>query len=173
MEILKRSPEATPVLDALTYYVDMTCWYLEGIRPVEVVARGNAKIFKAMGYLAHDVTWAIITYENDAVVNIGCFYALPAKYPTYRQSARLEILGDEGVIILDMDNKDSFLFTDNGVPHAYVPDHNVNALFMQSNSSGDWAMGDYWARLRTRPVPGWIILPSARRVPTPRSKKAA
>ena len=144
MEILKRSPEATPVLDALTYYVDMTCWYLEGIRPVEVVARGNAKIFKAMGYSAHDVTWAIITYENDAVVNIGCFYALPAKYPTYGQSARLEILGDEGVIVLDMDNKDSFLFTDNGVPHAYVPDHKVNALFMQSNSSGDWALGEFW-----------------------------
>ena len=54
------------------------------------------------------------------------------------------MLGDAGVIILDMDNKDSFLFTDNGVPHPYVPDHNVNALFMQSNSSGDWAMNEYW-----------------------------
>ena len=41
MEILKRSPEATPVLDALTYYVDMACWYLDDVRPVEVIARGN------------------------------------------------------------------------------------------------------------------------------------
>jgi predicted dehydrogenase len=144
MEILKRSPEATPVMDVLTYYVDMACWYLEGIRPVEVVARGNARIFKEMGYSAHDVTWAIITYENGAVVNLGICYALPAKYPTYGQSARFEVLGEEGVIILDADNKDSFLFTDRGVPHPYVPGHNVNALFMQSNSSGDWAMGEYW-----------------------------
>ena len=144
MQILERSPEATPVLDALTYYVDMACWYLDGIRPVEVVARSNAKIFKEMGYSAHDVTWTIITYESGAVVNLGVCYVLPARYPTYGQSSRFEVLGEEGVIILDMDNKDSFLFTDKGVPHAYVPDHVVNALFMQSNSSGDWAMGEYW-----------------------------
>ncbi len=144
MEILKRSPEATPVLDALTYYVDMACWYLDGVRPVEVVARGNAKIYKEMGYSAQDVTWAIITFEDGCLVNLGICYILPAKYPTYGQSARFEVLGEDGVIILDMDNKDSFLFADKGVPHAYVPDHDVSALFMQSNSSGDWAMGEYW-----------------------------
>jgi hypothetical protein len=43
-----------------------------------------------------------------------------------------------------MDNKDSVLFTDQGVPHAYVPGHAAKMLFMQSNSSGDWALGDYW-----------------------------
>jgi predicted dehydrogenase len=144
LQILQRSPEATPVLDVLTYYVDMACWYLEGNRPVEVVARGNAKFYKGLGYAAHDVTWAIITFADGAVVNLGVCYALPARYPTYGQSARFEILGDEGVILLDMDNKDSVLFTDNGVPHAYVPDHTVNMLFMQSNSSGNWAVGDYW-----------------------------
>ncbi len=144
LQILKRSPEATPVMDVLTYYVDMACWYLEGVAPVEVVARSNGKIFRGMGYEADDVTWTIITFENGAVVNLGIFYALPAKYPTYGQSARFEILGEEGVILLDMDNKDSLLFTDNGVPHAYVPDHQVNMLFMQTNSSGDWALGEFW-----------------------------
>lgn len=144
MEILKRSPEATPVLDVLTYYVDMACWFLEGIRPVEVVARANGKVFKGLGHNADDVTWTILTFANGAVVNLGIFYALPATYPTYGQSPRFEILGDEGVILLDGDNKDSVLFTDNGVPHAYVPDHNVNMLFMQTNSSGDWALGDFW-----------------------------
>ena len=28
--ILKRDPHATPVLDVLTYYVDLMCWFLEG-----------------------------------------------------------------------------------------------------------------------------------------------
>ena len=67
----------------------------------------------------------------------------PATPPTARAPAS-RCLGEDGVIVLDMDNKDSFLFTDKGVPHAYVPDHYVDALFMQSNSSGDWAMGEYW-----------------------------
>lgn len=143
-EILKRSPGATPVLDVLTYYVDMACWFLEGNRPVEVVARGQSKIFKELGYAAQDVTWTILTFEDGAVVSLGVCYILPAQYPTYGQSARFEVLGTEGVILLDMDNKDSILFTDQGVPHAYVPDHTAKMLFMQSNSSGDWAVGDYW-----------------------------
>ena len=155
MEILKRSPEATPVLDVLTYYVDMTCWFLEGIRPVEVVARSNGKVFKELGHAADDVTWTIITFENGAIANLGIFYALPATYPTYGQSPRYEILGDQGVILLDGDNKDSLLFTDNGVPHAYVPDHSVNMLFMQTNSSGDWALGDFWGPIANE-TRSWI-----------------
>jgi predicted dehydrogenase len=143
-EILKRSPEASPITDVLTYYVDMACWVLEGNRPVEVVARGQWKLFKERGHDAQDVTWTIITFEDGAVVNLGVCYILPAQYPTYGQSARFEVLGTEGVILLDMDNKDSVLFTDQGVPHAYVPGHAAKMLFMQSNSSGDWALGDYW-----------------------------
>jgi predicted dehydrogenase len=143
-EPLKRSPQASAVTDVLTYYVDMVGWFLDGIRPVEVVARGNGKIFKSWGYEADDVTWAIVTFENGTVVNLGVCCALPAKYPTYGQAARFEVLATDGTILLDIDNKDSVLFTDKGVPHAYVPGHNVDLLFMQSNSSGDWAMGDYW-----------------------------
>ncbi len=149
LEILKRCVEATPVMDVLTYYVDMACWYMEGIKPVEVVARTHGKVFKEMGYDVNEMTWALITFESGAVVNLGIFYALPARYPTYGQSPRFEILGDQGVILLDVDNRDSVLFTDNGVPHAYVPDHDVNMLFMQTNSSGDWAQGDYIGPIAT------------------------
>jgi len=45
-QILKRSPNATPVLDVLTYYVDLICWFLEGNAPVEVVARAQKGYFK-------------------------------------------------------------------------------------------------------------------------------
>src|SRR5919206_3769578 len=44
--ILKRDPHATPVMDVLTYYVDLMCWYCEGNRPVEIVARGQTGIFR-------------------------------------------------------------------------------------------------------------------------------
>ncbi|MCH2549012.1 MAG: Gfo/Idh/MocA family oxidoreductase [Alphaproteobacteria bacterium] len=147
LQILERSPKATPVLDVLTYYVDMACWYLEGIQPIEVVARSHGKVFRNLGYEADDVTWAIITFENGAIVNLGICYALPSKYPSIGQSSRFEILGDEGVILLDADNKDSLLYTDNGAPHTYVPDHNINLMFMQTTSAADFAVGDFWGAL--------------------------
>jgi predicted dehydrogenase len=145
--ILERDPHATPVLDVLTYYVDLMCWFLEGNRPVEVVARGQHGIFKDAGYGAHDVTWAIVTFADGAVINLGVSYALPAHYPTLGQSDRVELLGTEGTMIIDDDHLDHLLFSDKGIPHAYVPDHFVNMAFLGSNTSGDWAVGDFWGPL--------------------------
>ena len=146
--ILKRDPHATPVLDVLTYYVDLMCWFLDGTsKPVEVVARGQSGVFKAAGYSADDVTWAIITFSDGAVINLGISYALPARYPTLGQSDRLELLGLEGTMIIDDDHMDHILFSDRGIPHAYVPDHAVNMAFIGSNTAGEWAWGDFWGSL--------------------------
>ena len=145
--ILKRDPHATPVLDVLTYYVDLMCWFLEGNRPVEVVARGQHGIFRAAGYHADDVTWAIVTFADGAVVNFGISYALPAEYPTLGQSDRVELLGSEGTMIIDDDHMDHLLFSQKGIPHPYVPGHSVNMAFLGSNSAGDWAVGDFWGPL--------------------------
>jgi predicted dehydrogenase len=145
--ILQRDPHATPVLDVLTYYVDLMCWFLEGNRPVEVVARAQHGIFRAAGYRADDVTWAIVTFADGAVVNLGVSYALPAKYPTLGQSDRVELLGSDGTMIIDDDHMDHLLFSEQGIPHAYVPDHAVNMAFLGSNSAGDWAVGEFWGPL--------------------------
>jgi predicted dehydrogenase len=145
--ILKRDPHATPVLDVLTYYVDLVCWFLEGNPPVEVVARGQHGIFKEAGFGAHDVTWAIVTFADGAVVSFGVSYALPSRYPTLGQSDRVELLGTEGTMIIDDDHMDHVLFSDRGIPHAYVPDHQVNMAFLGSNTAGDWAVGDFWGPL--------------------------
>jgi predicted dehydrogenase len=145
--ILKRDPHATPVLDVLTYYVDLMCWFLEGNRPMEVVARGQHGIFKEAGYGAHDVTWAIVTFDDGAVVNLGVSYALPAGYPTLGQSDRVELLGTEGTMIIDDDHLDHLLYSEHGVPHPYVPDHGVKMAFLGSNAAGDWAMDDFWGPL--------------------------
>ena len=145
--ILERDPHATPVLDVLTYYVDLMCWFLEGNRPVEVVARGQHGIFRAAGYGADDVTWAIVTFADGAVVSFGISYALPAEYPTLGQSDRVELLGSEGTMIIDDDHMDHLLFSQKGIPHPYVPGHSVNMAFLGSNSAGDWAVGDFWGPL--------------------------
>jgi predicted dehydrogenase len=145
--ILKRDPHATPVLDVLTYYVDLMGWFLEGNPPVEVVARGQHGIFREAGYGAHDVTWAIVTLADGAVINLGVSYALPARYPTLGQSDRVELLGTEGTMIIDDDHMDHLLYSEKGIPHAYVPDHAVNMAFLGSNTAGDWAVGDFWGPL--------------------------
>jgi predicted dehydrogenase len=143
--ILERDLHATPVLDILTYYVDLMCWFLEGDRPVEVVARGNKEIFK--GYEADDVTWAIVTFESGAVINFGVSYALPTHYPTLGQSDRVELLGKDGVMIIDDDHHDHIIYSEKGIPHAYMPNHEVNMAFLGSNTGGDWAVGNFWGPL--------------------------
>ena len=145
--ILKRDPHATPVLDVLTYYVDLMCWFLDGNKPVEVVARGQSGIFRDAGYSAHDVTWAIVTCADGAGVTFGISYALPENYPTQGQSDRVELLGTEGTMMIDDDHMEHLLFSEKGIPHPYVPGHSINLAFLGSNTAGDWAMDDFWGPL--------------------------
>jgi len=99
IEILKRSSTATPVVDVLTYWVDIAGWFLEGIRPYGVTARGHGTVFRKAGFDVNDTTFAIITYENGAVVNLGVYYALPARAPQLGMGVRIEVYGSEGALI--------------------------------------------------------------------------
>ena len=144
LAMLKRNPGATPVVDALTYYVDLMNWFLDGGAPAEVYARGQKGVLKAAGHDVDDVNWAILTYASGAVVNLGVCYALPEKYPSLGHAARVEILGTEGVLILDDDHTDQLMYSEKGVPHVYLPDHTVNMVFLGSGTPGEWALGDFW-----------------------------
>jgi predicted dehydrogenase len=141
---LSRHAHATPVVDALTYYVDLMNWIFEGRRVVEVYARGQTGVLREAGYDVPDVAYAVLTYDDGAVVNLGCSYALPAKYPALGHSARVELLGTGGVMILDDDHTDQIMYSEIGVPHVYLPDHTVNMVFLQSGTPGDWALGEFW-----------------------------
>lgn len=145
--ILKRDPHATPVLDVLTYYVDLVCWFLEGNPPVEVVARGQRGIFTDAGYDADDVTWAIVTFADGAVFSFGVSYILPSEWPAMGQSDRVELLGVDGTMIIDDDHLDHLLYSEKGFPSGYLPDHQVNMAFLGANSGGDWALGDFWGSI--------------------------
>ena len=81
------------------------------------------------------------------MINLGVSYALPARYPTLGQMDRVELLGSEGTMIIDDDHMDHILYSDRGIPHAYVPDHAVNMAFLGSNTAGDWAVGNFWGPL--------------------------
>lgn len=145
LAMLKRSPHATPVVDALTYYVDLMNWLFEDRRVVEIYARGQTGVLKAAGHDAvPDVSYAVMTYDDGAVVNLGISYALPEKYPALGHAARVELVGEGGVVILDDDHTDQLMYTESGVPHVYLPDHVVNMVFLQSGTPGDWALGEFW-----------------------------
>jgi predicted dehydrogenase len=145
--ILKRDPHATPVLDVLTYYVDLVCWFMEGIAPAEVVARGRRGMFTGAGYDADDVTWAILTFADGAVFSLGVSYSLPPDWPGMGQCDRVELLGREGTMIVDDDHLDHLLYTEKGFPAGYLPNHAVKMAFLGANSGGDWALGDFWGSI--------------------------
>ena len=171
-QILKRSPHASPVLDVLTYYVDLVCWFFAGNAPVEVVARGQKGVFRDAGYGADDVTWAIVTFADGAVVSLGVDYALPEKYPTLGQSPRMEVLGTEGVIFLDEEHKEHIIYSNKGVSHGYVPGHDVNMAFLGTSSSGDYALGDFWGP-QADETRGWLdYLSTGRPCILPRPEEA-
>ena len=141
--MLKRNPSATPVVDALTYYVDLMNWLLEGAQVTEVFARGQKGVLKKAGHDTDDVSWAILTYSDGTIASLGVSYALPEKYPALGHAARVEVLGTEGVMILDDDHTDQLMYTEKGVPHVYLPGHSVNMVFLQSGTPGDWALGEF------------------------------
>ena len=171
-QILKRSPHASPVLDVLTYYVDLVCWFFAGNAPVEVVARGQKGVFRDAGYGADDVTWAIVTFADGAVASLGVDYALPEKYPTLGQSPRMEVLGTEGVIFLDEEHKEHIIYSNKGVSHGYVPGHDVNMAFLGTSSSGDFALGDFWGP-QADETRGWLdYLSTGRPCILPRPEEA-
>ena len=144
LAMLGRNPHATPVVDALTYYVDLMAWLLDGKKLREVYARGQMGVLQKAGHEVADVSYAILTYEDGTVVNLGIGYALPEKYPALGHAARVEVLGTEGVMILDDDHTDQLMYTEKGIPHVYLPDHTVNMVFLQSGTPGDWALGEFW-----------------------------
>ena len=141
---LERNPRATPVVDALTYYVDLMNWLLEGTQVKEVFARGQKGVLKDSGFDTDDVSYAILTFADGAVVNLGIAYSLPDQYPARGHAARVEVLGTGGVMILDDDHTEQIMYSEKGVPHVYLPDRPVNLVFLQSGTPGDWALGDFW-----------------------------
>ena len=89
-QMLDRNPGATPIVDSLTYYIDMLGWFLEGNPVVEVWARGKAGIIREAGYACDDVTYAVLTLADGALVNLAVSFALPALANRAWQAARPE-----------------------------------------------------------------------------------
>lgn len=144
---LKRDPGATPVVDSLTYYIDFVNWWLPHNPVVEVWARGQGGVIREAGYDCDDVTYAVLTLADGALVNCNVSFALPEKYPSLGYCGRIEIIGKEGVLMIDDDHMEQLLYTEKSIPHIYLPEVSVNMAFLGSSAPGDWAAGDFWGPL--------------------------
>jgi hypothetical protein len=51
------------------------------------------------------------------------------------------------VLLIDDDHTDQMLYTNKGVPHVYLPGHEVNMVFLNSGTPGDWALGQMWGAI--------------------------
>ncbi len=149
LQTLKRLPADASSVSGLVYYIDLMNWLLAGNPAVEVFARGQGGIIKRSGYNTNDVTWAIVTLSDGAVVNYGVCYALPQHYPSLGHAARVELLGMDGVIIIDDDHTDQLMYSEHQAPHVYIPDHSVNMVFLGSGTPGDWALGEFQGPVAT------------------------
>ncbi|MPZ59808.1 MAG: hypothetical protein GEU93_00655 [Propionibacteriales bacterium] len=140
--ILERA-DVSPIVDVLTYWLDVLGWYMNGNPPVEVYAAGHGTVLRdRVGPDGpDDLTGAVVRYADGAVVSFTICYALPAEFPTMGQGIRVEVVGTEGTLLLDEDNRQNVLFTDRGVDHPYVPDRNAKMAYLGTTSSGDWALG--------------------------------
>jgi len=145
---LKRLPDNSPV-SGLTYYLDLANWLFAGNPVVEVIARGKKGVLQAAGHNTTDLAHAILTCRDGAVIALSVSYALPRGYPALGHAARVEVLGAEGVMLLDDDHTDRILYTDRGVGHVYIPGHDVNMAFMGSGTPGDWALDAFWGPVAT------------------------
>jgi predicted dehydrogenase len=125
MQTLSRLPENSPT-SGLTYYIDLMGWFFENNPIVEVIARGKRGVLLNSGHNTTDLAHAILTCADGAVIAMSVSYALPKGFPVLGHAARVELLGPDGVMLLDDDHTDRMLYSDHGVGHVYIPGHEVN-----------------------------------------------
>jgi predicted dehydrogenase len=148
MQTLSRLPENSPT-SGLTYYIDLMGWFFEGNPVVEVVARGKRGVLRDSGHNTTDLAHVILTCADGAVIAMSVSYALPKGFPVLGHAARVELLGPDGVMLLDDDHADRMLYSEHGVGHVYIPGHEVNMAFLGSGTPGDWAMDEFWGPVAT------------------------
>ena len=115
--------------------------------PVEVQAMGHGTIFRDQGFDVDDISLTMVKYSTGAVFSFDICYALPGGFPTTGQSVRLEVMGRDGVILIDDDHRDQIMYSEHGYSNAYAQDQKLNLAFLGSRSSGEWADGIMFGRI--------------------------
>lgn len=147
LAILERSAAATPVIDIVTYLVDVASWYLAPRVPVEVVSRGHGTVFREHGFDCDDIAFSMIRYDDGTVVDLGVCYMLPMGFPTTGQSIRFEVFGTDGALLIDDDHRDQMMYSEHGYQNTYATAQTMNFAFLGSRTTGEWVGDTMFGRL--------------------------
>ena len=139
----KRGPVLVEKPIALT--VDDADLMLRTVAELEGDLRvGYSRRFKTRYQLAKEqILQGRLGTITGACARLYVSYALPSKYPSVGHAARVELLGTDGVLLINDDHTDQILQTEAGFPHVYLPGEHYETVFLESSTPGDWALGDF------------------------------
>lgn len=95
-----------------THYIDMF-YFVTGLKPVKVIARGQKKLLISKGLDVYDACEAFITWENGAVQYIQTSWILPEKNPCLSNQG-IQMTCTQGEFRADNANRNSNFSTMNG-----------------------------------------------------------
>ncbi|MCM8758146.1 MAG: Gfo/Idh/MocA family oxidoreductase [Candidatus Omnitrophica bacterium] len=96
-----------------THYIDMF-YFVTGLKPEKVIAKGQKKLLKSLGYDAFDACQAFINWENGAVEYLQTSWILPEENPCLSNQG-FQMTCTQGEFRADNANRNSnFSTTKNG-----------------------------------------------------------
>ena len=146
--VISRAGTTTPSINTMTYLYDLLTWYLGGALPTRAYAAGSTKGHIHDEFGALDSTWAVLTYEDGMVANLGVSWELPEFWPAYVASMDFELFGRDGVISVKDDHRDVLMASHKQVPSPYTPDTSMNVAMLGSYMPGDWALGEHFGAMQ-------------------------
>lgn len=145
-EIYKRSPHAGPVMDTLTYMVDIGLWYFQGRTPARVYGQGSNQYFRH--HSSGDGAWAILTLDDGSNLSLGASWLQPANWPANVCSMAIDLMGTDGALVIDDSHRDGILATENSIPAPYVAGVEHDVIFLESMMAGDMLLDQFWGPMR-------------------------
>ncbi|MCX7704886.1 MAG: Gfo/Idh/MocA family oxidoreductase, partial [bacterium] len=104
---------SSPIEYLGTHYIDMF-YFVTGLKPVKVIAKGQKKLLLSLGYNTYDACQAFITWENGAVQYIQTSWILPESNPCLSNQG-FQMTCTQGEFRADNANRNSnFSTTKNG-----------------------------------------------------------
>ncbi|MEX1133760.1 MAG: Gfo/Idh/MocA family oxidoreductase, partial [Acidimicrobiia bacterium] len=146
--VYTRAPATTPAVNTMTYVADLTLWYVGSNKPVTVAAAGSghAGITGGGGF---ETAWALVTFEDGAIANLGVSWGLPARHPSFGASMDLEVFGSRGVIHINDDHRESLIVMEEPQTSLHYDGKPIDSLFPGSSMPGGWFQGTYFGPMRT------------------------
>ncbi len=98
-EMISWAHRTTPAWFLMSHLLDLA-WYLTGLRPKRVAARGVRRVLPALGINTYDAIQALVEYETGAIGTFETCWILPNTLPNI-VDPKFEVIGSQGAGFVD------------------------------------------------------------------------